>query len=50
MSKQFTLAEVEAEIITIKAILAKDESPMYNTWVMQLRYFTRLRTQLQVGA
>lgn len=50
MSEQFTLADIEAEIVTLQSILAKDESPMYNTWVIQLRYFTRLRTQLQAGA
>ena len=50
MSEQFTLTEVETEIVTLQAILAKDESPMYNTWVMQLRYFTRLRNKMQAGA
>lgn len=50
MNTSYTLPEVEAIIAELKSILEKDDSTIYNIWVRELRYYTRLANSLKAGA
>lgn len=48
----FTLAELEKIIAEIKSILEKypDDAMIYNIYVRELNYYTRLANKIQAGA